>query len=56
MTKKELRAILNCLRAAKDTVETFGTKNYPYTDFEDREIREMYYRLNDMCITISDRL
>lgn len=56
MTVKELKQIRNALWNARDTVELLGTENYPFTGFEDEEIRDIFYNLNDMAITISNKI
>lgn len=56
MTIKELKQIRNSLYNARDTVEILGTENYPFTNFEDKEIRDIFYNLNEMAITISNKI
>lgn len=56
MNKKELTAILYALQNAQDTIETLACENYPYTAFQDEDLRRMFYRLNDMCLTIDKKL
>lgn len=56
MTIKELKQIRNSLYNARDTVEILATENYPFTDFEDEEIRDIFYNLNEMAITITNKI
>lgn len=56
MSKNEIEAIRAALICAADTIQHLGTKNYPYTDFEDREIEEMFYSLNAMILKLHDKI
>jgi hypothetical protein len=56
MTKKELEVILSGIRHAQRNIEMLGFENFPYGMAEDRYIQIMYYRLNDMCCLLSDKI
>lgn len=56
MTKKELTVIQNCIRNAKSSIEELACENYPFTEFCDRELGEMFYTLNDMGRTLSRKI
>ena len=56
MTKKELNVILKALDHAQEVIEDLACENYPWTPFEDPELSDMFYRLNDMCITVNKKL
>ena len=56
MTKKELTVILKALSHAQDVIEDLACENYPWTPFEDPELRDLFYRLNDMCITVNRKM
>ena len=56
MTKKELNVILKSLSHAQDVIEDLACENYPWSTFKDNELRDMFYRLNDMCLTIDKKL
>ena len=56
MSKNEIEAIRAALICAADTIQHLGTKNYPYTDFEDREIEEMFYSLNTMILKLHEKI
>ena len=56
MTKKELSVILNSIRNAQNNIEVLGFENYPYGMAEDEDIRKMYYKLNDMCILLNEKI
>lgn len=56
MTTKELKAIYSAIWYAREMIEIFGSENYPYTDFKDSDLREMFYSLNDMAITITNKI
>lgn len=49
MTKKELNVIWTALNHAKEVIQNLACENYPCTPFEDPELRDMFYQLNDMC-------
>ena len=56
MTKKELNVILKALNHAQEIIEDLACENYPWTPFEDPELRDMFYRINDMCITVNRKM
>ena len=56
MTKKELTVILKALSHAQDVIEDLACENHPWTPFKDPELSDMFYRLNDMCITVNKKL
>lgn len=51
----KLRAISCALYSTKDIIETLDRPRYTYgyDDFATPELRDMFYQLNDMCITLS---
>ena len=53
---RKLKTILAALRNARETIELLATENFPYTDFEDEEIRKMFYELNNMAIAMSNKI
>lgn len=56
MDKKRLEAIYGAVWHAEETVEVLACENYPYTPFEDDDLRKMFYDLNDMCILLSQKI
>ena len=56
MDIKKLETILTVLRSVRETVELLAAENFPFTDFEDPELGEIFYRLNDMAITIANKI
>lgn len=56
MTKKELNVIWKALNHAQEVIEDLACENYPWTAFEDQEMSNLFYQLNDMCITVNKRL
>lgn len=56
MSKNEIKAIQAALMCAAYTIQHLGTKNYPHTDFEDQEIKEMFYGLNSMILKLHDKI
>ena len=56
MTKKELNVIWKALNHAQEVIEDLACENYPWTQFEDPDLRDMFYRINDMCITVNKKL
>ena len=56
MTKKELNVIWKALSHAQEVIEDLACENYPWTPFEDPELSDMFYRLNDMCITVNRKM
>ena len=53
---RKLRTILSALYHARETVEMLETENFPYTDFEDEELRAIFYELNRMAITVTNKI
>lgn len=56
MTKKELTVIRNTLIHAKDVIQDLACEDYPWTPFADPELGDMFYKLNDMCITVHRKM
>ena len=56
MTKKELNVIWKALNHAQEVIEDLACETYPWTPFEHPELSDMFYRLNDMCITVNKKL
>lgn len=56
MEIRKLEAIFTVLRSARETVELLAAENFPFTDFEDPELGEIFYKLNDMSITIANKI
>lgn len=56
MTKKELNVIKKALTHAKEVIQDLACENYPRTPFEDPELRDMFYRLDDMCTTMNRKM
>lgn len=56
MTVKELNCIYSSVWNAKEIIENLACENYPYTEFEDKQMRKMFYDLNRMCITINRKI
>jgi hypothetical protein len=58
MEEKSMMIILASLRNAKDiiglAVRPSGATGY--NSFEDTEIRDMYYAINEMCIRIDEKI
>lgn len=56
MTTKEMKTILFAIRNAKTAIEELACEHYPDTEFQDEDFRKMFYTLNDMCITINEKI
>ena len=56
MEIRKLETILSVLRSARETIELLSTENFPFTDFEDPELGEIFYKLNNMAITIANKI
>ena len=56
MTEKELQVIWSALTHAQETIEYLACENHPWTAFEDQEMSNLFYQLNDMCITVNKKL
>lgn len=56
MTPKELTIIQNCIRNAKASIEVLACDNYPFSEFKDPDLRDMFYSLNDMSQAITRKL
>ena len=56
MKKRELESIQYAVRCAQNIIESLGFENYPYGMTEDKDIRELYYDLNDICILLSKKI
>ena len=56
MTKKELRVIRDAISLAQSAIEALACENYPYSAFDAKYLRDMYYDLNDMCLELSEKI
>lgn len=56
MDKKKLEIILDGIWHVKNTISTLCCENYPMTPFEDDDLSEMFYSLNDMCILLGQKI
>ena len=56
MTERELYAIYYALLNAKTCIEKLGNENYPYEPFKLEEIGNMFYKVNDLCIEVSNMI
>lgn len=56
MTQKHLIVIQDAIRHTMNTIEALTSEDYPSTPFEDREIRDMYYRLVKMSLAIGKKI
>lgn len=56
MNEKALRTIYNCISNAKDAIEMLACENYPFTEFMDADLGEMFYQLNSMCIAVTRKI
>ena len=56
MTKNELDVIWKTLTHAKEVIQDLACENYPWTPFEEPELHDMFYRLNEMCITVNRKM
>lgn len=54
--KKALTAIRTGIRAVKDNMETLLTDSGLGHEIRDRELREMYYRLNVMALQLTRKI
>lgn len=57
--EKKLEMAYEVLSKAKQMIEQIykldGKVSVKYEDFTDEKVKEYYYRLNDMCLELSDR-
>lgn len=57
--EKKLEMTYEVLSKAKQMIEQIykpeGKISIQYEDFTDEKVRDYYYRLNDMCLELSDR-
>lgn len=57
--EKKLEMTYEVLSKAKQMIEQIykleGKVSVKYEDFTDEKVRGYYYRLNDMCLELSDR-
>lgn len=57
--EKKLEMTYEVLSKAKQMIEQIykleGKVSVKYEDFTDEKVRDYYYRLNDMCLELSDR-
>lgn len=57
--EKKLELVHETLIMAKHMIEQIykpeGKISVQYEDFTDEKVRDYYYRLNDMCLELSDR-
>lgn len=56
MNKKSFLIILEAIRNAKNTVEHLGTENFPYTEFLDSDLEEIFFDLIKMEILIYEKI
>lgn len=56
MNVKALWTIYNCISNAQDAIEMLACENYPYTEFVDKELGDMFYQLNSMCIAVTKKI
>ena len=56
MNKNKLKAILNCISTAEDSISLLACDNFPYGAFEDKELKDMFYQLNDMCLLLRKKI
>lgn len=57
MDHKDLDLIIEALNHATQVIElaASGKRCAYYEDFEDQEIRDMYYKIMDMCLTVYNK-
>lgn len=56
MDKKYFEVIRDSIWHLKNTISALACENYPMTPFLDDEMRDMFYDLNDMYLTITDKI
>lgn len=56
MTVKEMKCVYAAISNAQYAIEQLACENYPYTEFEDEDVREMFYTLNSFCISIRKKI
>lgn len=58
MDKKEIKIVLKAVMSAQDIVGFVALPNgkYGYEDFKDRQLRDIYYKLNYICLDLIHRL
>lgn len=56
MTVKEMRCVYSAILNAKEIIEQLGSEDYPFTEIEDDDFSAMFYKLNRMCIKISQKI
>lgn len=56
MTIKELKSIRSAIRHAKQLIQELACEDYPFTEFEDKDLSDMFYELNDMCVAFTAKI
>ena len=56
MTIKELECVASAIRHTKEVIAQLGCENYPFSQFDDEDIGEMFYSLNDMVMAIDGKI
>lgn len=56
MKKQKLIAMLKSILGTKAVVETLGSENYPMQPFDDSDIREIFYSLNNMALLLYKKI
>ena len=56
MTKKEMKVIQSGIRNVKDIIEELACENYPFAEFCDPDLRDMFYSLNGMALLLDRKI
>lgn len=52
MKKNEVNVVLWAIQNAKEALEQLDNPGYPHADFSSKETRDIFYTLNDCCLTL----
>ena len=56
MDIKSLTVIRTVIWNARDIIEELACEDYPNTPFEDKDLCDMFYQLNDMAIALTEKM
>ena len=56
MDIKSLTVIRTAIRSARDIIEELACEDYPYTPFEDKDLRDIFYQLNSVEMALTEKM
>lgn len=56
MDIKSLTVIRTAIWSAKDIIEELACEDYPHTPFKDEDLSDIFYQLNSMAVTLTEKM